>query len=61
MGNIIVVLRRKWEGVTVLPNVNVRDFIAAEMLLLKERYTDWGEWHCYTDKDKKTKKNYSNN
>ena len=35
MGNIIVVLRRKPDAMTVLANVNLRDFIAAEMLLLK--------------------------
>ena len=35
MGNIIVVLRRKPDAMTLLPNVNIRDFIAAEMLLLK--------------------------
>ena len=33
--NIIVVLRRKPDAMTMLPNVNLRDFIAAEMLLLK--------------------------
>ena len=42
MGNIIVVLRRKPDAMTllVLPNVNLSDFIAAEMLLQKRRYRD---------------------
>ena len=40
MGNIIVVLRRKPDAMTLLPNVNLRDFIAAEMLLQKRRYRD---------------------
>ena len=36
MGNIIVVLRRKPDAMTLLPkNLNLRDFIAAEMLLQK--------------------------
>ena len=35
MGNSIVVLRRKTDAMALLPNVNLRDFIAAEMLLLK--------------------------
>ena len=35
MGNIIVVLRRKPDAMTLLPNVNVRDFLAAEILLLQ--------------------------
>ena len=35
--NIIVVMRRKPDAMTLLPNVNVRDFVAAEMLLLKEK------------------------
>ena len=32
-GNTIVALRRKPDAMTLLPNVNSRDFIAAEMLL----------------------------
>ena len=35
MGNIIMVLRRKTDAMTLLPNVDLRDFIAAEMLLQK--------------------------
>ena len=32
MENIIVVLRRKPGAMTLLPNVTLRDFMAAEML-----------------------------
>ena len=35
MGNIIVVWRRKADAMTLLPNINSRDFVAAEILLLK--------------------------
>ena len=35
VGNIIVVLRRKPDAMTLLANVNLRDFIAAEILLLQ--------------------------
>ena len=35
MGNIVVVLRRKLDAMTLLTNVNLRDFVAAEMMLLK--------------------------
>ena len=35
MGNIIVVWRRKLDAMTLLPNVNLRDFVTAEILLLK--------------------------
>ena len=33
MKNIVVVLRRKPDAMTLLPNVNSIDFIAAELLL----------------------------
>ena len=35
MGNVIVVRSRKPDAMTLLPNVNLRDFVAAEILLLK--------------------------
>ena len=35
MANNVVVSRRKPDAMTLLANVNLRDFIAAEMLLLK--------------------------
>ena len=33
--NIIVAMRRKPDAMKLLPNVKLRDFIAADMLLLK--------------------------